>query len=311
MRDSRRLVRTLAAIALAVIGIAPRRATAAGDATGSLGAGGTVTGDVSRPAGETDRIAIDLVAGATLVVTVRATFDATVVLRDPDGLPVQLDLAGTARRRGSVDVVRTGSYEFAVGSADGSQGLYKLSAKQSWLRAIDVVGTGPAVVDFGMPAGGKVACTLSPSSGATAEIAQLVDPNGLELLSTPVVVRGRTAKLRPTTIGAAGTCHLRIDAGDAGAWSARIIRRVPHLRPTTLRLSNGLDPVSYRNDGVGMVFSRHCASCHGWATSYAGVRQYAYDAYARMKKGIMPPGGGLSSAEIALVKTWISTGRQP
>ena len=161
-------------------------------------------------------------------------------------------------------------------------------------------------VDFGMPAGGKVGATV-----ASAEITQLADPNGLELLATPIVVRGRAAKLPPTSTAVAGTYHLTVTGNAGGAWTGRITRRVPRLHGTSLRLANGLDAISYRGGGVNDVFQRNCASCHGWASSYSGVRQYAFDAIARMERHIMPPGGGLSAADIALVKAWISTGRQP
>ena len=78
-----------------------------------------------------------------------------------------------------------------------------------------------------------------------------------------------------------------------------------------LHLANGLAAIAFRADGVAAVFARHCASCHAWASSYRGVRSHAFDAIARMTSGSMPPGGGLSGAEIALVKVWISSGRRP
>jgi mono/diheme cytochrome c family protein len=290
-----------------------RIAAAGGDAAGSLGTGGTATGDISRTDGETDRISIDVIDGTTLAVALKATFNATIAMTDPDGVPVALSLAGSGTERGSIEIAHGGTFQIAIASADGSQGLYKLTVKQTVPRTIDVAGTGNDTVEFGMLAGGKVSCTIAPAPGSSGspQIAQLADPNGADLLTAPVVVRGRAAKLTPTTAAVAGTYRLTI-ADDAGsAWTGHLVRRAPRGHGVSLRLANGIDAVSFRGDGVNAVFSRHCASCHGWASSYSGVRRYAFDAIARMTKGIMPPGGGLSSAEIALVKTWISTGRQP
>ena len=44
-------------------------------------------GDISRTARETDRITIDLDAGATLELRLTATFQATLMLTDPDAAP--------------------------------------------------------------------------------------------------------------------------------------------------------------------------------------------------------------------------------
>ena len=288
-------------------------AFAGGDTSGHLGAGGTASGDISRTAGETDRVTIDVVEGATLSITFKPTFQAGVVLTDPDGTPVPLALAGTGRQRGSIDVARGGTYTLAIASADGSQGLYKLVARQSLPPTIDIGGEGSATIAFGMPAGGRIGCVVAPAPGAAElpEIARLVDPNGRELVARPIVVRGRSAKLPPIAASAAGTYELTIADAETSAWSGRITRRVRRARPVVLRLANGLDTVSFRGDGVGDVFRSHCASCHGWASSYAGVRRYAFDAISRMASGAMPPGGNVPGAGIGLVRAWISTGRQP
>jgi hypothetical protein len=304
----------LGVFALALIVSRPVTGLATGEAQGTLGGGGTATGDISRTAGETDRIAIDLVAGATLSVTFRATFAATLALTDPDATPIDLTLTGTGRKRGSVQVSRSGTYRFAITSSDGSQGIYKLSAKQTWPHVVAIGGTGTATVDVGMPAGGRLACTVSAPVGSpdSPTITHLVDPNGLELLSTPVVVHGRAAKLPPTTAGVTGIYALTVEAGATTTWSGRVLRHVPHASSVTIHLENGLDAISFKGDGVAMVFAKHCAPCHGaWALSYPEVRRRAFDAIARMEKGLMPPGGGLSRADIALVKAWISTGRKP
>ena len=312
MRDSRHAFPRLRVTALAATLLRGGIALAAGDATGRVGPRSTVTGDISRTAGETDRITVDLGIGAALVVNFHATFSATLTLSDPDGAPVPVVLSGGRRGRASVEIARAGTYEIAIASADGTQGLSRLGLKQVWPRMVPISGSGSATIDFGMPAGGKMSCILSPGAGASGppEITHLVDPGSLELLSSPVV-GGRVTKLLPTTASVEGMYHLTIDADGTGAWTGRLMRRVPRVAPDTLKLANGLDTVSFRGDGVGAVFSRHCESCHGWASSYGGVRQYARAAVGRMATGVMPPGGGVLSAEVALVKTWIATGMRP
>jgi hypothetical protein len=302
-------------ISMTILGVAlAASAFASGDESGSIGAGGTVNGDISKAPGETDRIALQLDAGATLEITLRTTFTATVVVTGPDAIPLALALDGRGRRRGSIVVAAGGAHELAISSADGSQGLYTLIAKQKWPRDIPISGTGTQTIAVGAPAGARLACTVEPANGQSGapEIAGLVDPDGAAMLASPIPMSGRAAKLPPTTASVAGTYHLTIATTDgASRWVGRITRTVPHTAPVALRLKNGLDTISFRDDGVGGVFARHCASCHDWASSYAGVRLYANAARARIVGGSMPPGGGLTATEIGLVKAWIATGRRP
>jgi hypothetical protein len=289
-------------------------ASAAGDMAGTLGGGGTANGDISEAAGETDHITIDLDADATLEITLRTTFDAAVVLTGPDAAPVPVALDGRGRRRASVVVAKGGSYEVAISSADGSQGFYTLIAKQKWPRQIPISGSGTQTVDVGAPAGAKLSCTVGRASGqaGSPEIAQLAAPDGTDLLARPVTASGRLAKLAPTAVSISGVYALTIATTDGTSrWVGRVTRTVPRVAPTALRLTNGLDTISFRDDGVSGVFTRHCASCHDWASSYPGVRRYAFAARARMVSGSMPPGGGLTASEVGLVKAWISTGRRP
>jgi hypothetical protein len=302
------------AIAAGVMLALTATARASGDATGSLGAGGTVHGDISKTDGETDRITIDLDAGATLELGLTATFQASLVLTDPDAVPIDLAFTSGSRLRTSITITKSGTHTLAIASADGMQGGYAIVARQKWFHTIPISGSGEQVIDVPVPAGGKVACTVGPASGAVGlpQIRGLADPNGAELLQGTITPRGRIARLKPTTLPTAGSYRLTIaPSDDTSAWIGRVTRIVPRLHSTSLRLANGLDQVSFRGDAVGAVFARHCSPCHGWATSYRGVRSYARTALARMASGSMPPGGGVSGGEIALVRAWIATGMKP
>jgi len=289
-------------------------ASAGGDASGHLGSGGTARGDISESPGETDRITIDLDAGATLDLTLKATFRASLVLTDPASTPIDLEFAGGTRFRTTVQIVEPGTYQLAISSVDGTQGGYTLIAKERWTRALPISGSGMQVVAVPLPAGSRIACVVAAARGAAAppEIVGLADPNGASLLQGAIAPKGRAARLAPTTVTGAGIYDLTIAPIDGtSAWVGRVTRIVPHVVPTSLRLANGLTEVSFSGDGVGALFMSRCASCHGFASSYGGVRGHARDALARMASGSMPPGGGVSAAEIGLVRAWIATGTKP
>ena len=300
------------AVALGTIAFCADVARAEGDATGSLAAGGTAHGDISSRAGEHDGITVDAGQGATLRVSLRASFAARLEVTDPDGAP-----AGVASGRRidlALAVATAGTYTLAVQSADGSQGTYTLAAKPQWPRTIQIAGAGQHAIDVGLPAGAKLSCIVTGARGAAAppRIVGLDGPDGAPLLAGVIEPRGSIARLGPTVAPTAGIYRLTIAPSDgASAWSGRVVRTLPRLRPVALRLTNGLTPISFRAGGVGAVFAQHCAGCHGWATSLDGVRAYASGALSRMASGSMPPSGGVSAREIALVRTWIATGMRP
>lgn len=279
-----------------------------------MGAGGIVHGDISRTAGETDRVTIDLEAGATLRISLTATFRADLVLTDPEGAPVDLGFAGGTRLHTSITVASAGVHQLAIASADGSQGLYTLAAKPKWARTIPIAGTGEQVVEVAMPADSRIACRVVRAAGATGSprIVRLQDPNGASLLASAVEPRGNVARLTPTSTSTAGVYHLTIAPTDGtSSWSGTLTRSVPPVRSTSLRLTNGLDAISFKADGVAGIFYRSCSRCHGWAFTYGGVRAYAQKALGRITSGSMPPGGGVSPGEVALIKAWIATGMRP
>ena len=303
------------AIAIAfVLMLSTSPARASEDATGSLGRGGTVHGDISRTAGETDRVTIDLDAGSTLQLRLTSTFQASLALTDPDASPMDLGFTSGTRLRASIPITKSGTHTLAIGSADGSQGNYAIVAKTQWARTIPIVGSGEQVIDVPMPAGARLGCTVGAARGAVSvpQIRGLADPNGSELLQGTITSKGRVARLRPTTVSTSGTYRLAIAPNDeTSAWTGHVTRIVPRTPSTSLKLTNGLDEISFRDDGVSAIFTRHCASCHGFATSYRGVRSEARAALGKMASGAMPPGGGISRAEIALVRAWIATGMNP
>jgi hypothetical protein len=308
----RRITVTLLGIAATLLSAG--RARAKGDNAGSLGSGGRARGDISKDPGETDRITVDLAAGATLSVVFSASFHAEVSLAGQDGAPVDLGpRKGSAIRAKGIPVPTTGTYAFAVSSTDGSQGLYSLKVTQSWPRVIAVSGSGTSVVDVGMPAGGKIACVVRDTSGAAgeAQILSLRDPGGTNILPQAIGSRGAVARLAPTAAPGAGVYQLTLGTSGASAWSARVTREAPPVPQARLVLTNGLNTISFAADGVGGVFLRHCSSCHSWASTYGGVRAYVFGALGRMQSGSMPPSGGVSANEVALVREWVHTGRQP
>lgn len=303
---------TFTAAALAVASV-PALA-GGGDAVGSLGTGGVLKGDISMTAGETDRITIDLVAGAPLDVTLSARFVASFSMSDPDGEPVTLPSAGgrLVRARG-LAVAKTGTYTFTVSSSDGSQGLYTLTAGQRWSKAVPISGSGQATIDLPMPSAGKIAATITRQKGAPGQprILSLFDPTGADLLAAPVEPVRNTVRLAPTPAQVNGTFRLVVTATDGSSpWKGLVKRIVPRTKPTRSSITNGIDAISFSEDGVGTFFKKTCGPCHSWAGSYSSMRGYASAAYGKMKSGSMPPGGGrIPAAQMSLVQSWIQTGR--
>jgi hypothetical protein len=301
------------AIVLGSLVFAPPGAYAKGNNAGDLGSGGRVKGDISRDAGETDLIAVTLDEGAALTIRFSASFTAHLVVSGPDGSPVDVGAKDGSRVIVPGRLVATGGrYEIAISSADGSQGLYSLVVKQGWPRTLTVAGAGRQVVDVALPAQAKLACVVRAAPGAAGhpEIVALDDPADTGLLQSPIVATRNAAKLPATPVTLSGVYHLTVDATDGtSAWKAIVTRALPAATRTSLDLKNGLDQVSFRDDGVGAVFSRRCSDCHGWATSYGGVRAHLDRALARISQKSMPPGGGLSDREIALIVSWVRTGK--
>lgn len=303
-------VRTLILASLLSL-VAVGAVRAQGDNAGTLPSDGRVRGDVSMLAGETDRIAFHLDAGANLSLLVTAGFRAAVTLTDPDGNPVDLGSAsGTRIVVKDHPIAIGGDYTLAIASADGTQGLYGVTVKQRWARSLAIEGTGPTTVDVAMPAGARFTGVVH-GTAAAPRITSVRGPADDELLTAPIGTGGKVTKLPAITAAVAGTYRLSIAPSDASAWSGTVRRALPFAAPARLDLRNGLDAVSFAGDGVGQLFRNRCSGCHGWAGSYGSVRGYASRAIGRIKAGIMPPGGGLSKADIALVQAWISTGKNP
>lgn len=288
-------------------------AHAKGDASGSLGSGGRARGDISRDAGETDRITATLAAGALVTIRLSAGFDASLAVARPDGTPVDVGASTGSKVTVTDRPVETGGdWTFAVSSHDGSQGAYTLSVKQRWPRAVAVSGTGEQVVDVPVPAGARLSGTVRAAAGTSGRLrfVRIDGPGGESLLAQPIEASGAVARLPRTTIPTAGLCHLTVGATETdAAWAGTLRIAAPAVRPTQLRLANGLDAVSFARAGVGTVFRRRCSGCHPWATGYRGVRAMAGAAYPRIRAGVMPPDGRLPADEIALIRAWIATGK--
>jgi hypothetical protein len=135
-------------------------------------------------------------------------------------------------------------------------------------------------------------------------------PAGDELLVKPVAGNAATVKSPAIKCRDAGvyrlTCTAQRGTGEFRAVFIRTTRKLPRRK---LNVANGVDPLSYANDGIGSYFSRRCEDCHSWAGDYEGVRFKARSALGVMRSGSMPRGGPRATAkEIALVTKWIATG---
>ncbi len=291
------------ALALAAAGAA----FALGDATADLAAGGgKAVGDISKNAGETDRVGVELLAGARLDIRMKSTFEAALELRDPHGQVVELGAApGTNIVAAVQPLTESGRYEFFVRSSDGSQGDYNLSAKAGWEKRLDVSGDGDTTFDVWMPAGGKLKGSFR-STGGDVTITEVRDPEGAQLVGPIAGKKGRV-KLKTLTAATAGTYQVTISCPDTYSGT---FQRIAPRGVGKVKLANGLTEIGYDADGVGDLFRDKCASCHAWAAAYPGVRGYASLAYSRMRTGNMPKGGGrIVGKQLALVDQWIRTGR--
>lgn len=302
-----------AALAVAVALVpAPRSAQGATDAVGNLASGGSAKGDISKRAGETDTITVDLVAGTTVDFRWTPGFVATVGFFDPNQQPVDLGFDGSrAAALSGWPVPATGRYQFRIASADGSQGTYRLSVLPAWDRKLTFEGTGQQTFDVPMPAASTLKGKVEPQPGASnPSILSLLSPADEELLVNPVIGSPGLAKMRPVQCMTQGVYRFTATA-TAGTqeFVATLKRHTLRIPMTRIDIRNGLDQISYANDGIEDYFDLRCASCHSWASSYAGVRSFATLALGRMRSGSMPQGGPRAdAATIDLVAEWIKTG---
>jgi hypothetical protein len=303
--------RTLPFLLATALSLAAPRALATGDRSGDLGAAGAATGDISREAGETDRVGITLVAGTPVNIAFKADFAPLLVLTDPEGAALDLgtEVAGGKLKLRGFRAAATGRFELAVSSADGTQGTWSLVVRPAWKRKEKVSGTGDGFAQVQMPAGGFLSAKFRARS--TPSLVRMTDPDGREVLG-PIPGSGRVVRVPVFAAPLAGTYVLDIHVDDGvSRWSGKIVRRVPKTPAATLDLTNGLTPLRFEADGIELLFSSRCAGCHDFARSYGGVRTYAREAVARMRSGSMPKGGPrIPADQIRLVEMWIETGMQ-
>lgn len=286
---------------------------AAGDARGDLAGGGRLRGDISTATGETDRITIDLTRGSTVTIVIRAGFIAHLALSDPTGAPVALAGAsdGHAITLRDVPVATSGQWTLAISAVDQTQGLYSLQVVPHWPKQLVVTGSGRQELLVDMPARARLSAVVR-SDGGIPEIAALYDPAGASLLAASITGAHKTAVLPPVTTTSAGSYRMTIGTADGeSAWTARFLRTVPRAPLAQASIRNGIDTVSFAEDGVGRIFANRCSGCHGWAASYGGVRSSIPRAFPRIVSGIMPPSGRLPVGEISLIKAWLATGKTP
>lgn len=297
----------LAAGVVAAMTLGSADAFAVGDATAELAQGGTVKGDISTQAEETDRIGFDLIAGEPYDLRFAAGFSATLVLTDPDGGTVTLPFTSGGRKLKAKGLIaaKTGRHEFRIGSADGSQGTYKLQAKAAWQKTLKV---GPittqTMLDIPMPGDSAISALFK---GPTVTVNQVVAPDDA-VIAAGVTGTSKLVKLPPTTCDLPGVYHIDVSV-PVGTFSGVVTRVLPKVRQTNVSIANGLDRISFADSGLGQYFKARCANCHFWAAGYGGVRAYAKDSLGRMRSGNMPEGGPRAPNETnALLEQWIKTG---
>lgn len=297
----------LAAGVVASMAFGSSDAFATGDATADLGQGGSAKGDISTQVGETDRVGFDLVAGEPFDVRFAAGFSATLTLTDPDGGSVTLPFTTGGRKLKAKGLIaaKTGRHEFRIGSADGSQGTYKLQAKAAWEKTLKV---GPvttqAMLDIPMPGDSAISAIFK---GPTVTVNQVVAPDDA-VIAAGVAGTPKLVKLPPTACELPGVYHIDVSV-EVGTFSGVVTRVLPKIAPTNVSIANGLDRTSFTDSGLDQYFKARCASCHFWASGYGGVRAYAKDSLGRMRSGNMPQGGPRAPNDTnALLEQWIKTG---
>lgn len=306
---------TAAAGAAALFGASDARGQ--GSQIGELGAGGSVQGDISKDAGEEDRIGLDLAAGSTLDVKLAAAFAADISLLGPSDAPTGADFgASAAKSLAAWPVTTTGKYHVVIRSADGSQGLYTLTAAATWPTKVTLTGASGGTVSVGLPAGAAVKGTVSsvPGGAWDPRVMAITAPGGSNLLAAPVTGAKGIARIPKTATSVAGLHSITVDGGTAGGqFQAAITVKAKKAKPTKLDLRNGLTVVGFAADGIGqMMKDYNCVACHAWAANYAGVKLYAKRALPRIQTGQMPAGGPRLPADaVSLFQQWIATGMNP
>lgn len=319
MTQNSRWIVTAAATAAAGLAafLGSHAAIGEGSVLGDLKAGGSATGDISKAAGEVDRIGIDLADGATLTAKFTADFNAKIDLLDPNEGDTTANFGtGAVRTLNAWPATSSGKFHFRIASADGSQGTYTLTASVKWPAKLARTGASGDTISIGLPAGatlkGKIAA--SPAKSWTPQILSVLAPSGTGLLASAITGKNGVAKLPAVKATEAGTHVVAVGGGTAGGqFTANLTCKAPKVKAVKLALSNGLTPVSYAQDGIGQMLADHaCTACHSWATAYATAKQHAAAALPRVTTGQMPVSGAkLTASEIALFRQWIATGMAP
>lgn len=294
--------------ALASVSVS-KEARAFGSVTGELVGGGTVAGDISLEAGETDTIGVNLVQGATMDLKFSATFTASVECVDASGASVAIGWTGTtAQTATGVPVGSTGRHEFRVRSS-GGQGTYSLTVTPRWTTKISLTGAMGTPVPVAMPTGASLKGKVT-GTGFTPTIDSVQGPDGSPLLAAALAGKNGAVKLPPVVARVPGIHLVQVGGGQqGGSFSALMKMKAPKVKPVKLDLRNGLTPVSFAKDGVGTMLATKCGACHAWTGSVAAFKPFAKSSLSRVITGQMPQGGPkLPAAEISLIRSWIETG---
>lgn len=288
----------------------PNEARAVGGVTGELAGGGTAAGDISREAGETDTIGVNLVEGATMDLKFSSSFTPVVECVDPAGATVSIAWTGTTLKTATgIALGATGRHQFRIRSADGSQGTYSLTVTPRWTTKISVNGTMGDAVTVAMPAGASVKGKIT-SATFTPTIDGIQSPDGSQLLGSALSGKNGAVKL-PAVVAVVPGLHRVVIGGGlpGGTFSALMKMKAPKVKPVKLDLRNGLTPISFANDGVGTLLVAKCGACHAWTNSATSFKAVAKSSLSRVSTGQMPQGGPkLPATDISLIRSWIETG---
>jgi hypothetical protein len=284
-------------------------ARALGGVTGELVGGGTVTGDISLEAGETDTIGVNLVQGATMDLKFSATFASSVECVDATGAAVTIAWAGTtAQTATGVPVGSTGRHQFRIRST-GGQGVYSLTVTPRWTTKIALTGAMGTPVTVAMPTGASLKGKITATT-FTPTIDAVESPDGSQLLAAALTGKNGAVKLPPVFARAPGLHRVAVGGGEAGGtFSALMKMKAPKVKPVKLDVRNGLTPISFANDGVGTLLVAKCGACHAWSNSATSFKPFAKSSLSRVISGQMPQGGPkMPAAEVSLIRSWIETG---
>ncbi len=307
---SRRCVGLLIVAAAGALALAISPAQGA-EAFEELGAGGTVLGDISPDRGEADTFGVDLVAGSTLDVTLKAGFAVGLAVTDPDGSPFTVTLV-RGRAKG-LAVPLSGRYEVRVSATNTSGGKYTLKLKPKWAKKVTFEGTDAGSFPFDVPAGATVRASVRSAKGST-----LVPTLAMTSPSEAVVVPERVATKNKVSFSSTPSAeigtHMVVVGASAGSGAFRLVvsRKVPKPVLRKVDVRHGPPGLSFAKDGIGEILQETCVSCHKWPERYETAVGRGTSVVNRLRAKDMPRRPvTMSKADRKKLIKWFESSREP